>query len=552
MWKTINSGKVWRGEFENRKKDGSHYWESASISPTINDEGKITHFVAVKEDITKRKQQEEQLKIAKELAESANKAKSTFIANVSHEIRTPMNAIIGFSEILEKMIKDTTQKKYLNSIRSSGNALLNLINDILDISKMEAGRLVIKKEPVSIKIMAEEMINMFALKTREKGLNLKKSIDDLIPDYLELDELRMRQVLINLLNNAIKFTDSGFIELEINVLNRSKDLINLIINIKDTGIGISKKDQKEIFGSFKQAEEQDARKYGGTGLGLSISKKIVELLGGKIIIDSKLNKGSTFTIDIPNVKISKNVESKLDKKFKYKPEEVSFEKASILVVDDIENNRDVVKGYLLDYDFKISEAINGKQAVDMAKRLLPDLIFMDIKMPVMDGYEATQLIKKNKQTSHIPIIALTASSYIKSKDDIIPKGFDGYILKPIKTIELVNELTHFINFKEIRSDQTEQVENEIEIPDNLLVKLPEIIKKLETVKKENWVNLRRRQTLKDAKKFNLQLISLNTEYEIPFLIEYTNKFSEAIASFDIEDIKDLIFKYPDFIKILME
>ncbi len=538
--------------FENyiRRKNGERRliaWRDINI---LDENGNVSGMLSSGEDITERKKLENDLLKAKVIADRANKAKSIFLANMSHEIRTPMNSIIGFSQILDKLVKDKIQKRYLDSIKSSGKTLLNIINDVLDISKIEAGKIEIQKDAVSLKVLIEEMDSMFSLKIMEKGLSFKKTIDVSIPDYLELDEFRMRQVLLNLLSNAIKFTDNGRITIEVKAINHSEKLVDLLINVEDTGIGITEKGQKKIFDSFQQAEEHDSKKYGGTGLGLSISKKIMELLGGTISVKSTIDKGSTFTINLPNIEIIKNTNLTVTQKHKYKPEDLIFNKASILVVDDVKDNRDIVIGYLTDYDLEISEAIDGEQAVDLAIKTLPDLILMDLRMPKMDGHKATQLLKNNEKTKHIPIIALTALAYISTTDEIALKGFDGYIRKPMHIIELVNEISRFIPFKEKESTKPTLNKRSLDIPETLLDKLPEIIESLEVIKSENWNDLKTRQALRGVKIFNTKLIEMNKMFDLPFISEYISNITDALTSFDIENIKVLVLEFPYFIETL--
>lgn len=298
LWGTILKGEIWKGTFKNKKKNGEIYWEESSISPIINSQGKITHFVAVKEDITKRKLIEEELIKSKIEAESANRAKSAFLANMSHEIRTPLNAILGFSGLL---LNDNNlseeQKRKVETINHTGEHLLKMINEILEISKIEAGKASVNLGEFNIYRLIEDLKNIFYLKAKDKNICLNFFIDDDVPDVIITDELKLRQILINLIGNAIKFTDKGGISVAINSKNEQNNSL-LCVAVKDTGIGIAEENLNKIFDDFTQVYNTKYSK-GGTGLGLTITKEFVELLDGSITLKSTYGKGSEFSFFIP-------------------------------------------------------------------------------------------------------------------------------------------------------------------------------------------------------------------------------------------------------------
>ncbi|MBI6872103.1 PAS domain-containing sensor histidine kinase [Clostridium aciditolerans] len=308
LWGTILKGEIWKGTFKNKKKNGEIYWEESSISPIINSQGKITHFVAVKEDITKRKLIEEELIKSKIEAESANRAKSTFLANMSHEIRTPLNAILGFSELL---LNDSNlsegQKSKVETINRTGEHLLKMINEILEISKIEAGKASINLSEFNIYRLIEDLKNIFYLKAKDKNINLNFFIDDDVPEIIITDELKLRQILINLIGNAIKFTDKGSVSVVINSKNEQNNSL-LYVAVKDTGIGIAEENLNKIFDDFTQVYDTKYSK-GGTGLGLTITKEFVELLKGIITLKSTYGKGSEFNFFIP-VTVANNSKEK--------------------------------------------------------------------------------------------------------------------------------------------------------------------------------------------------------------------------------------------------
>lgn len=310
LWDTIRNGETWKGEILNKKKNGELHWEFTTISPVKNKEGIPTHYLAITEDITERINREKELKEAKEKAEIANRAKSEFLTNISHEIRTPMNAILGFAELLKNNIQDMDNKQYTINIISSAKTLLALINDVLDLSKAESGKLDIKYKIVEFRTLLDEMKDIFSQSVQEKNLEFKIILDPDLPVYLVLDEIRIRQILLNLIGNAVKFTNFGTIKLGAFTKKKYVDKkIDLSIFVEDTGKGIPEDEQKRIFEAFVQVSNQDHARYGGTGLGLSISNRLAELMNGKIELQSKVGVGSKFIVHLESVQIASKKES---------------------------------------------------------------------------------------------------------------------------------------------------------------------------------------------------------------------------------------------------
>lgn len=369
-------------------------------------------------------------------AEKANSSKSEFLSNMSHEIRTPMNAIIGFTEILLNSKLPEKELKYVNTIKSSGNTLISLINDILDLSKIEAGKFQLSKEATDIKSLVLDIKNAFYPKLKEKGLELNMNINANIPSLLYLDKSRVRQILFNIVGNSVKFTAKGQIDINVSSLINKDDCIDLIIEIKDTGIGIIKEQQERIFKAFEQQTRQNSNLYGGTGLGLAICKRLIELMKGEIKVESEKGEGSTFTVKLFDIKIAQDIDKKItDKKSKthYK-----FEKAKILIVDDVQENIDLITSFYENQPFTFIEANDGDDAVDLTNKELPDIILMDLKMPRMSGYEACSIIRISSIMPDVPIIAVSAS--VLDRDiELLKKDFTAYVSKPVNFDEL-NEI----------------------------------------------------------------------------------------------------------------
>jgi len=563
LWDTILSGKEWNGELQNRKKNGEIYWESALISPIIDDNAQITHFIAIKEDITGRKKAEEAMEqistrfslatraggvgvwdldivnnillwddqmfvlygISKESfgsayetwksglhpddleladsvmqmairgekeydtefrvvwpdgsihniralaivqrdssgnplhmigtnwditenkkneailleakyeAESANKSKSLFLANMSHEIRTPLNAIIGFSQLMnrDKLLSDS-QKDYNISIIRAGEHLLALINDILELSKIEAGRVIINPTNVNLHVFFEDIQKVFKERAQAKHLQLVfEQLDD-IPTYVLVDEHKLRQIFDNLIGNAVKFTSKGGIAVRARVDKAKGDINNLIVEIQDSGPGIAEEELGNLFKHFVQTSS-GIKKGSGTGLGLALCRELTLLMGGNITVSSQLGKGSVFTFNV-EIKEGDNKEIEANNEKRVIKIEKTEETYRILIVDDKEENLKVVVNLLQLVGFETNEAIDGTDAILKFEEWNPHLILMDMRMPIMDGYEATRRIKSTEKGKQTPIIALTASSFEEEQSKVAQLGMQGYIRKPFRENEV--------------------------------------------------------------------------------------------------------------------
>ena len=380
-------------------------------------------------------------------AESANKAKSEFLANMSHEIRTPMNAILGFAEIIRSRFTDKKLQEYIEPICNSGETLLSLINDILDLSKVEAGKLDLQYSSVDLSKLCSDLHMVFNQKVLEKGLQLSINIDQSIPEKLVMDPTRLRQVLVNMIGNAIKFTKEGSIILSVYLIENesiNNGYIDLKISVQDTGIGIPKDQCEKIFEAFEQTSGQQFSSYGGTGLGLTITKRLIEMMHGELSVESVLGEGTVFNVLIRGVEVAHDIE--LDSQTElFDKASIHFEPSTILIVDDISNNRDLLTAYLDSWDFNILEAVNGKEAIYLVNDCRPDIILMDMNMPIMDGYDATRLLKDDIDTKDIPIIAVSASA-LKEDEEIIKALCDKYLHKPVSSRVLIGALCSYLPY----------------------------------------------------------------------------------------------------------
>jgi len=381
---------------------------------------------------------EQKLREAKELAEDSAKIKSEFLANMSHEIRTPMHGIIGITNLAIKNETSVRQLDYLKKIELSANALLRIIDDILDFSKIEAGRLDIEKAEFSLRTLIDDIRNIASFFVEEKGIELIISISKNLDFNVLGDSLRLQQVIWNILSNAIKFTHEGYISISIDVAVRSGDSATLIFKIKDTGIGMTPEQAEKVFDAFSQADSSTTRKYGGTGLGLAISKSLVELQGGEIWFVSAPGSGTEFyfTVVFETTKERDLSGARADTSSDFVvPREVAG--AQILLVEDNEINQIIAYELLSEAGFKVSIASDGKEAVEMANKNKPDIILMDLQMPVMDGYTATRIIRSDNSFDDVPIVAMTANAMQGDKEKSIRAGMVDHITKPLNPLVLL-------------------------------------------------------------------------------------------------------------------
>jgi PAS domain S-box-containing protein len=376
---------------------------------------------------------------ARRIAEDAMKAKQQFLSNMSHEIRTPMNAIIGFTKVVLKTSLSSKQQEYLNAIKTSGDALIVLINDILDLAKVNAGKMVFEQTPFQMDRSISAMLHLFEPKIEEKNLVLIKEYDERIPKVLLGDSVRLHQIILNLVSNAVKFTKVGKITVAVRLLNENEEQVNIEFAVRDTGIGISEEKMSRIFENFQQATSDTSRLFGGTGLGLAIVKQLVEAQGGTIFVKSKIENGSDFFFTLAFKKTNEEVESEviavqLNNEIK---------SVKVLVVEDIALNQLLMRTLLDDFGFECDIASNGKIAIEKLKHKAYDIILMDLQMPEMNGFEATEHIRRSLN-SKIPIIALTADVTTADLARCKAVGMDDYISKPVDERLLHRKIIMFL------------------------------------------------------------------------------------------------------------
>ncbi|NOT74436.1 MAG: PAS domain S-box protein [Cyclobacteriaceae bacterium] len=507
-------------EYRIRKKDQTYIWVETYTQPIVDENNIVTSIQTSSRDVSQRKSYELALKQAITKAEEASNAKSQFLSMMSHEIRTPMNAVIGLTNF---MIEDNPPDHHLENLkllRYSGENLLSIINDILDFNKIEAGKIDLEEIPFDLVELLENLIKMMQSKASAKQLSLLLQMNYDLPKYVKGDPVRINQVLVNLLGNAIKFTHEGSVELQISLEGKSGDLNKILFAVSDTGIGIESDKQEIIFENFSQANKAITRKFGGTGLGLAISKKLVNLMGGELKVESQSGKGSVFYFSL---ELKSSAEIPRSRVTPHVPVATKTDVIKVLVVEDNPVNQVVVNNYLSKWGLTAEFANNGKEALQKLSARTYQLVLMDLQMPEMDGYEATRRIRANDDSyfKEIPIIALTASAMTDHLEDIKKAGFDEVVTKPFKPAELHEKIfsklpqTSSFSMNTIQDDDVKSRNLKKLMADNLR----EVIRAIEEDDLESF------QSRIHKSKTTLALIN---NKELSDLIEKTdNSFSES-------------------------
>jgi len=519
-----------RFEWIHRRRNGENFPAEVLLS-AFNYRG-TTVLQATVHDITAHRKMAEDLKRAKEEAEQANRIKSKFIANISHEIRTPINSIIGFSELLGRRITDGQSIEYVKGILTSGRNLLSLIEDILDLSKIEAGRMALHLKPVNLQSFCEEMVQIFAVQTSEKGIALNVSLSPDLPGALMLDEVRFRQILLNLIGNAVKFTDEGSVFFRALTENSEADSVDLVIEVADTGIGISEDQKEMIFEAFLQQEGQSTRRFGGTGLGLTITRRLVRMMGGNITLESELGKGSTFRVCLPGIRVAAVEPPPPAEEFP-DLENIRFNGAVVMLAEDMEPNRLVIADLLKPHDVNLLTAANGQEAIEKVRLTTPGIILMDLQMPVMDGYEAITILKNDDNYRSIPIVAITASSLDQDSRNI-KALINGYLRKPLTKNQLIRELARFLPYSLPEAQMTApSLSVESTTRESTQIS-PEVMNYLIEEISTRWKEVRSTMVVEDIKTFASDLREIGSLHGIRSLREYGETLHQQASFFKID------------------
>lgn len=546
FWSNIKAEGKTKYESIHKKSNGQQIPVEVSINHhTIYDKEFLTVFC---HNISDRKSIEKELVKARQQAELANRAKSEFLANMSHEIRTPLNAVLGFAEILKERLADQPQvMDYIESINTGGRSLLGLINDILDLSKIEAGRLEIHKEPIKPRKLFEEVKQIFSQKINSKGLKLDIHLNSHLPEALELDQTRIRQILFNLVGNAIKFTSEGKITISAKTTGNNKpgELVDFEFEVSDTGLGIPRKQQRIIFEPFRQQEGQSTQKYGGTGLGLTITRRLIEIMNGEISVESKIAKGSSFLVKLSGVKVTTPPDQK-----ELVPtdiiQQVIFKGSKVLLAEDKLSNQKLFHAYLESYNLEIINASDGQAAIDLCLKHHPDIIFMDLRMPVMNGFEAAKVIRRDIQTKHIPLVALSAS-LIKDYSPNETRLFDEILQKPVSKKHIVGTLIKYLPYDtnmEISEDLATLVSDDMDDGITEIFNAEKINDEFKKAYKKNIIpkvaELIEYVDIDLAKGLAVELEAMGKTYNMPELINFTKKFNRYLASYQTSKIETLL------------
>ncbi len=496
-----------------------------------------------------RQQVEQAVQEERDRANRANIAKSEFLANMSHEIRTPMNAILGFSETLHDQLAESDHQSMLQSVLTSGRSLLALLNDILDLSKIESGHIDLSINSFDLISLIREVLLLFSDRARDRGIKVVFNPPDDFPGKIHLDEIRMRQVLFNLVGNAVKFTHAGFVEVIVGATECIQGVFNINISVKDTGIGISKEQLPTIFDPFKQVSSKATRKYEGTGLGLSISKRLIEKMNGKLLVKSEEGVGSVFTIVLEGIECA-TAEATVVQGQDPVPG-TYFKDAEVVIIDDVESNLMLMDRFLKGVGFTTRLARNGKEGVDLIRQSIPNIVVTDIRMPIMDGFAVVEELKKSPETKDIPVLACTAA-LIELKASDQTQLFDGVIMKPVLRENLLRELERFMPEKK----KTLHPDWALKQPFNIKMFTPPPDDSLliyNTLREQflpEWEDLKDQLVLFQIETFAKKLTSLAKSFNFAFLESYATRLLKEVQDINLDQIIHLLSLFPEIVSRL--
>lgn len=532
----------------NKVMEGDLRWGFYSVAGTS-----LASFLAgllawrLLQEADQQARREERLAVEKRRAEQADREKSIFLATMSHEIRTPMNAILGFGELMAGEAKTDKERRYAQSIVRSGHSLLQIINDILDLSKIEAGMMEINVTPADVREQAVFVQQLFNTQARNKGVEMRLEVAEDVPHSLMLDSTRLRQVLINLAGNAFKFTEKGSVTLRFSG-NREGDgrpTYRLVVEVIDTGVGIPPERLVEIFKPFVQAKVKRDAENRGTGLGLAIVKRLADLMKGTISVQSRVGEGSIFRLDLPGLEVS----ARLPQASMPDEPNVDFNDLApteILVVDDNPVNRELVRGFFENTHHRLREASDGREALDALRERRPDVVLMDIRMPVMDGRTALQKLRESKDLDPLPVIAVTASS-LAGEEASLRQSFDGFVRKPFSRAQLFGELSLFIPRRKVASAQTLVMEDVQPNPEWKF-----LIEKLHDLKASTWPAVRDGMVISEISAFAGRLKDLAHKHACRPLELYASDLITQCQSFSSGELDKLMESFPDVIAKIEE
>ena len=498
----------------------------------------IAFFITLRAQKAWRREQEAAMDAAQAI--EASRQKSQFLASMSHEIRTPMNAIFGFTQLLEQKVQGAEERQYIRAITTSGRTLLALINDILDLSKIEADRLELVQEPVGLYELVDGAVAVFAQMAADKQISLQADMAADLPATLELDPNRIRQVLFNLIGNAVKFTDEGGVLVRVSGQRSGRRRFDVRFEVLDTGVGIPPDRVNSIFDPFVQVEGGDGETRDGTGLGLSIAKRLAELMGGEITVSSRAGEGTSFVVTLPNCKIERRRSPREQTEIRNFDE---LPAAKVLVVDDVDWNRELIQAHLEDSHHETLFATDGEDALRQARTQHPDLILMDIRMPRMDGREALQHLRADPGTKDIKVVAVTASS-LSSEESTLRRDFDGYLRKPFTQAELFEAIAQQLCAAEAPDEDDEEAAVE-DVERDQAIKLDgETEAQLRELLENRWPRLRGSMRMREAAAFGAAVALCGENISSKQLAAYGNRMTEAAQRFDITTAQSLIEQFP--------